>query len=159
MSDDTQSAMRTTLDLVHPRHRILARHAAYIGTPHERERVLAKRMATTLQRASGIALAAPQVGHSLRLVVWVDAGIHALCDPIVHPDGNLGTEIEGCLSLPGRWFAVQRHTHVTVVGLDLNGKRQTLETSGLLARMWQHEHDHLEGRLVVDHWPEVQSAT
>jgi peptide deformylase len=139
--------------LVGRKHPALHRKADWIGKPQPEHQILAARMAATLSRQRGMALAAPQVGHSLRLVVW---DTKALCDPIVHVSGPLEHALEGCLSLPGRWYAVPRHTKAHVVGLSLQGERVEFDIEGVEARMWQHEHDHLEGLLIAGRCEEVR---
>ena len=114
-------------------------------------------MVETMYAAPGVGLAAPQVGVPLRLfVVDVSVGRRAgdlivLANPeFVERDG-LQLEEEGCLSLPGFTATVARPDRVVVRGLDREGKPRTHEGTGLLARAFQHEMDHLDGRLFVDH--------
>lgn len=118
---------------------------------------VAARMALTLQRNPiGMALAAPQVGVSLQIVV-TRAG-KAYANPRVEADveSKLVAGPEGCLSLPGRWYDVERYDHVVVKAIDMiNGHIVKLETTGDTARMWQHEDDHLKGLLLVGRYPEV----
>jgi peptide deformylase len=106
--------------------------------------------------APGIGLAAPQVGVGLRVfVVDVSVGrdpaqLIALVNPeFVQRDGTQ-LEEEGCLSVPGFNATVLRPSHVVVRGLDREERVQTFEGTGLLARAFQHEMDHLDGQLFVD---------
>jgi peptide deformylase len=113
-------------------------------------------MIETMYAAPGIGLAAPQVGVALRVfVVDLSAGR----DPsqlivVVNPEfvQREGTQLEeeGCLSVPGFNATVLRPSHVVVKGLDRTEQMQTFEGTGLLARAFQHEMDHLDGRLFVD---------
>ena len=113
-------------------------------------------MIQTMYGAPGIGLAAPQVGVGLRVfVVDVSVGrdpsqLIALVNPeFVQRDGTQ-LEEEGCLSVPGFNATVLRPSHVVVRGLDREESVQTFEGTGLLARAFQHEMDHLDGQLFVD---------
>jgi len=114
-------------------------------------------MIATMYAAPGIGLAAPQVGVPLRLfVVDLSVGRNAsdlivfLNPEFVEREG-MQLEEEGCLSLPGFTATVLRPTRVVVRGLDRTGREQIIEGTDLLARAFQHEMDHLDGRLFVDH--------
>ena len=107
--------------------------------------------------APGIGLAAPQVGHGLRLAV-VDlqpddkpAPIHLVNPEIVGISEEIATREEGCLSLPGQYADVSRPARVKVRYRDLEGAAREIEAEGLLAACLQHEIDHLDGVLFVDH--------
>ena len=113
-------------------------------------------MIETMYAAPGVGLAAPQVGVPLRIFV-VDvsvgrdpAGLHVMINPeFVERDG-MQLEEEGCLSVPGFNATVVRPSRAVLKGLDRQGEAQQLEGSGLLARAFQHEMDHLDGTLFVD---------
>jgi peptide deformylase len=113
-------------------------------------------MVETMYAAPGIGLAAPQVGVPIRLIV-IDLslghdpkGLITLLNPeFVERDG-MQLEEEGCLSVPGFNATVARPERVTVRGIDLSGKEQSYSGEGLLARAFQHEVDHLDGRVFVD---------
>jgi peptide deformylase len=113
-------------------------------------------MIETMYAAPGVGLAAPQVGVPLRIFV-VDvsvgrdsAGLHIMINPeFVERDG-MQLEEEGCLSVPGFNATVVRPSRVVLKGLDRQGETQQIEGSGLLARAFQHEMDHLDGTLFVD---------
>ncbi len=117
---------------------------------------LAGEMAETMYAASGVGLAAPQVGVSERLII-VDVRhpkgekeLITLINPeIVELDGRIVSE-EGCLSLPGIYEDVARAEQVLVRGYDLNERQREIEAEGLLAVALQHEIDHLEGVLFID---------
>ena len=102
--------------------------------------------------ASGIGLAAPQVGVGKRLFVWdVGAGPRIIVNPeIVESDGEWTFE-EGCLSIPGLAWDVVRPKQVHVVGRDLDGNEMSIEADELEARLFQHELDHLDGTLLIEH--------
>ena len=113
-------------------------------------------MIETMYAAPGVGLAAPQVGVPLRIFV-VDvsvgrdpAGLHVMINPeFVERDG-MQLEEEGCLSVPGFNATVVRPSRAVLKGLNRQGEAQQLEGSGLLARAFQHEMDHLDGTLFVD---------
>ena len=109
-------------------------------------------MRDTLHKANGCGLAAVQVGV-LRRVVLVeveDNKTYELINPvIIEKEGNQ-QEVEGCLSVPGKWGVTDRPAKVTVKALDRNGKEFTLTGEGLLARAICHETDHLDGKLFTD---------
>jgi peptide deformylase len=113
-------------------------------------------MIETMYAAPGIGLAAPQVGVPVRVFV---ADLSVGRDPsqlivMVNPEfvEREGTQLEeeGCLSLPGFNATVLRPARAVVRGLDREGREQRIEGTGLLARAFQHEIDHLDGRLFVD---------
>ena len=112
-------------------------------------------MAETMYEAPGIGLAATQVNVHQQIIV-IDASetrdqLLTLINPtLVESDGSQICE-EGCLSVPGVYDKVERAEHVVVRYLDLNGKEQTVSATGLLSVCLQHEMDHLNGRVFVDH--------
>lgn len=119
-------------------------------------------MVQTMYAAPGVGLAAPQIGLPLRLfVVDVSVGRRAnelmtfINPEFVDRDG-MQLEEEGCLSLPGFNATVARPSRATVRGLTLDGKEQVIEGTGLLARAFQHEMDHLDGRVFVDRLRGIQ---
>ena len=119
-------------------------------------RALAADMAQTMYAAPGVGLAAPQVGRSLRLIV-IDVSekkdtLLTLVNPRItaHSDEEVLGE-EGCLSLPGMYEDVRRFAEVEVAYTDLEGRPQTLQAQGLLAVCLQHEIDHLDGVVFIDH--------
>lgn len=115
-------------------------------------RQLVDDMFETLHAASGIGLAAPQVGRAERLcVVEVDEQAYTLFNPeIVEREGKLKWE-EGCLSIPEVFGWVQRSAWVKVRALDRDGQPFEVEGGELLAVCLQHEIDHLDGKLFLDH--------
>ena len=109
-------------------------------------------MAETMQANKGCGLAAPQVGTGLRLAVVDDGGrILTLINPEI-TKFSPETEIieEGCLSLPQVEVKVRRSSWVELKILDLEGKEINFKAEGILARIIQHEVDHLGGRLILD---------
>jgi peptide deformylase len=120
-------------------------------------RDLIPHMFATMYQAPGIGLAAPQVGHSLRLIV-IDLvpddkrRPHSLINPeIVATSEERATREEGCLSLPGQYADITRPARIKVRYLDQAGVKREMQADGLLAACLQHEIDHLDGILFVDH--------
>ncbi|OGI26789.1 MAG: peptide deformylase [Candidatus Moranbacteria bacterium RIFOXYB1_FULL_43_19] len=109
-------------------------------------------MVKTMEAEKGIGLAAPQVGSDLRIcVVRVDDTVHTLINPKIKSSSRK-KEIfeEGCLSFPGKFFPVERPIKVKIKARDLSGEKIKIKANGLLARVLQHEIDHLDGILVID---------
>jgi len=114
-------------------------------------------MIETMYAAPGVGLAAPQIGVPLRIFV-VDislgrdpAGLIVMINPQFVSRDGMQLEEEGCLSVPGFEATVVRPTRVIIKGLDRDGTERVREGTGLLARAFQHEMDHLDGRLFIDH--------
>ena len=109
-------------------------------------------MIETMRAADGVGLAAPQVGVLRRIVVieTPDEGLIELINPkIIAYSGEQESE-EGCLSVPGRWGVTKRPMHVTVRAMNREGKTFDITGSGLLAKAFCHEIDHLDGKLYID---------
>jgi peptide deformylase len=120
-------------------------------------RDLIPRMFAAMYEAPGIGLAAPQVSQSLRLIV-IDLMPNEKKEPLclINPEvvaasDELATREEGCLSLPGQYADITRPARVKVRFLDQTGAKREVEGDGLLAACLQHEIDHLDGVLFVDH--------
>lgn len=110
-------------------------------------------MFETMYAASGIGLAAPQVGRRERVFVAdVDGAAYAMINPeIVKTEGPKAKAEEGCLSIPDVYGVVERPARVTVRALDRDGQPFEVTAEGLLGRCFQHENDHLHGRLFIDY--------
>lgn len=140
----------------------LAKVAAPVSKIDGKIRQLVADMAETMYEAPGIGLAATQVDVHLRLVV-IDVSeekndLLVLINPrLVEADGEHVGE-EGCLSVPGIYDKVKRAAHVIVNYLDVDGKEQTLSAEGLLAVCIQHEIDHLNGRVFVQHLSQLKQT-
>jgi peptide deformylase len=109
-------------------------------------------MVKTMEAEKGIGLAAPQVESNLRIcVVRVDNTVYILVNPKIKSYSRK-KEIfeEGCLSFPGKFFPVERPVKVKIRAKDLGGKKIKIKAEGLLARVLQHEIDHLDGILIID---------
>ncbi len=125
---------------------------------------LSRDMAETMYAAPGVGLAAPQVGETRRLVV-IDVSpkdgprrlIKAVNPEITLRDGEAYEE-EGCLSVPEYYARVQRSARIKVKYLDMEGNEVILDAAGLLAIAFQHEIDHLDGILFVDHLSSLKKS-
>jgi peptide deformylase len=113
---------------------------------------LADDMLETMYDAPGVGLAGPQVGVGLRIFTFDDGetGPLVMVNPVLsHAEGEV-LEEEGCLSIPGPYHGTPRAAAITCSGMDLHGRHLELRGQGLLARIFQHETDHLDGRLYID---------
>ncbi len=110
-------------------------------------------MLETMPQAGGVGLAAPQIGVSLRVIVlqMPDEEPVALINPEIVKRSGEREVSEGCLSVPGYTGEIKRSESVTVKGQDRQGKTIRLKATGLMAQALQHELDHLDGVLYVDH--------
>jgi peptide deformylase len=117
----------------------------------DKTRKLIDDMIDTMYAAAGVGLAGPQVFVAQRLFVYdVGQGPDAMINPeIVHAEGE-ETGVEGCLSIPRLQGDVTRFTRLTVTGLNRHGRRVRIEAEDFLARVFQHEIDHLNGILFTD---------
>ncbi len=131
---------------------VLRQHSPEVTTVDDEVRQLVEDMFETMDAAKGIGLAANQVGVTRRVaVVDVDGDRFAMIDPrIVETEGRAVAE-EGCLSIPDIYADVTRPDRVVIEALDLAGNRYRKEATGLKARAIQHEIDHLDGILFLDH--------
>ncbi|MBQ5491770.1 MAG: peptide deformylase [Treponema sp.] len=116
-------------------------------------RTLIKEMFLTMDEANGVGLAAPQVGIAKRFFVAMadDDVERVFINPVItKTSSELSEYEEGCLSIPGVYETIVRPKAVTISALDMNGKPFTIDAEGLLARIVQHESDHLDGVLYID---------
>jgi peptide deformylase len=143
---ETELKIRTVGD---PVLRKKAKKISRIGPDHAGT---LSRMARLMYASKGIGLAAPQVGlNQCMIVVDIGNGLYKLINPrIVSRAGRQSTE-EGCLSVPGVYVKIKRAKRVCLEALDENGKPLKIEANDLLACVFQHEIDHLEGKLIIDY--------
>jgi peptide deformylase len=155
-------AIRNIIRLDNP---VLRKKAHRVTSFDKKLQTLVDDMVETMKDATGIGLAAPQVAVSQRVIVvrlpddedsqkeyGDEAGkLYVVVNPeIVKASKETVEGVEGCLSIPGYVGLVDRHEKVTIDGLDRNGKKQRIKATGWLARVFQHEIDHLDGRLYID---------
>jgi peptide deformylase len=155
------------LTIIQPDNPILRRKANKIANFKDKKlQTLIDDMLKTMRAANGVGLAAPQVAESIRLIVIrlpdadeedrAEYGEHAgktyiVANPkIIKASPQMVTDVEGCLSLPGWLGEVERHQSVVVTGQDRHGKDFRMKAHDWLARVFQHEIDHLDGRLFID---------
>ncbi len=143
---------------------VLRRKADAIVEVDDEIRRLAREMIQSMYAESGIGLAAPQVGSSLRLIVadplieGKQGNPRAFINPEIVDSWGACTYEEGCLSLPGVNGDVDRPEGVTLRFLDHDGAEHEESFDGLWARVLQHEIDHLNGKLFVDHLSTMRRA-
>lgn len=137
--------------------KILRQKAKKIKDPSDPEiQKLIKDMVETLRKAQGLGLAAPQVGKSVRLCVVKtnreeNASLHILINPkIVSRSRKKNIMDESCLSVPNKYFPIERYEKIKVRYLNKEGKSGKIKAEGLFARVLQHEIDHLNGILIID---------
>lgn len=131
----------------------LRRRASEVGEITDEIRKIVDDMVETMYDEVGIGLAAPQVGIPLRLIVIADdrtRQARPLVNPVIVDRSGEQTAEEGCLSIPGVFAPVSRATWVRVEARDLDGQPVTIEGRDLLARVLQHEIDHVDGVLFID---------
>lgn len=160
----------TIREIIYPDNPILRRKAHKVRTFDAALHQLIDDMVETMLAAPGQGLAAPQVAVSQRVIVvrlpddeWAveeygeDAGkLYEVVNPeVVKTSSEVEDGIEGCLSIPGYLGRVERYAEVTVKGKDRRGKVIRIKAKGWLARVFQHEIDHLDGVLYIDRASEV----
>jgi peptide deformylase len=131
---------------------VLREPATPIETVDDSLRALARDMLETMYAAPGVGLAGPQVGVSRRIFTFDDGktGPLVMLDPVLSDPDGLTEEEEGCLSIPGPYHPTPRAASITCSGRDLDGRPLVMRGEGLLARIFQHETDHLDGALYID---------
>ena len=142
----------------------LRRVSAPIAAATPELRALAADMVETMRGYDGVGLAAPQVGVNQRLVVlevpededadepdWTQTQLLVLLNPEVRDLDDFEKKREGCLSLPGYITFIERADRLTAIADTMDGKRISIDASGLLAQAIQHEVEHLDGILIQDH--------
>jgi peptide deformylase len=131
---------------------VLTQRAAEVDDIDGKIARLAEDMLETMYEAPGIGLAAPQVGVQKRLFVYDhDGEPGVLINPEIRESSGEWVFQEGCLSIPGLYFDIVRPKQILLVGLDLDGNEVQIEADELQARLFQHELDHLDGVLMIEH--------
>lgn len=144
------------MEVLHHPNPVLKGRAHDVDAAADQElRELVRAMAETMYAENGVGLAAPQVGVDKRVIVFdVDDRLAALCNPVITEFGDeTVVDEEGCLSVPGVNVPVERSQRVVCRGLTIEGREITIEAEDLLARVLQHEIDHLDGILILDRAP------
>lgn len=144
-----------SLGIVHYPDPVLRDKARPIEQVDDEVRDVAQRMIELMHQAPGVGLAAPQVGLSWRMFVCNPTGEEGDNRIYINPElselgGGSASRDEGCLSLPGITAEVTRPTSATIRAVGLDGEVFEESADDLLARIWQHEYDHLDGILIID---------
>lgn len=143
------------LTILHYPAPALRERARSITKIDDQVKAVAARMIELMREVKGVGLAAPQVGLSWRMFVTEvpdDDGPRVFVNPrLTTSGGERQTAEEGCLSLPGIHVEVQRPVSATILATDLDGREFTVVSDEFAARVWQHEFDHLNGVLIIDH--------
>ncbi|NTW30631.1 MAG: peptide deformylase [Candidatus Moranbacteria bacterium] len=132
---------------------MLRKKAARVIDPTASEvRALVSEMVEAMRVYDGVGLAAPQIGRPIRLfVIEVGGRVSVFFNPkIVSYSEETSVSEEGCLSVPGQYFMIQRPRSITMEYEDTDGKVRSIDAEGFLAVVLQHEYDHLDGILVID---------
>jgi peptide deformylase len=138
---------------------VLRQRAADVTEIDGRLAKLADDMLETMYEAPGLGLAAPQVGVQKRFFVYdlgVGDGPQVLINPEITETSGEWEFAEGCLSVPGLHFDIVRPKEIHVTGIDLDGNEVSFDADELLSRLVQHELDHLDGVLLLEHLDEEQ---
>lgn len=152
-------------------HPVLRKTAAEVPADYPELDKLIADMWETMYHSDGVGLAAPQIGKAIKLIV-IDGSVMAESFPeckdsrmaLVNPelevieDGEIVSRDEGCLSLPGLSEPVKRYEHVRLRWQDENMQPHEQEFTGFLARIIQHEYDHLLGKVYIDHVSPIRKS-
>ncbi len=148
---------RAMLDIYKLGDDVLREECSDIKEFDEALKMLADAMIDTLEEADGVGLAGPQIGVSKKIFVVHIRGnepIVFINPEITGTSMETGVYEEGCLSIPGVYHDVIRPLRVSIQAQDVKGKFFNIDADGLLARVIQHENDHLHGKLYIDHLEE-----
>ena len=151
--------MEPILEIVKIGDEVLREKCAPVKEFDSSLKMLTEAMFDELLEADGVGLAAPQIGIPQRFFVVDirDGKRYVFINPeIVETSMEKGTYEEGCLSIPGVYHDVIRTLRVKIQARDANGKLFNLDADGMLARVIQHEYDHLDGKLFIDHLSEEE---
>jgi len=108
-------------------------------------------MLRLMKKNNGEGLAAPQVGLNIRMFIWKDSGFgQAIWNPILNSVSGSVQSKEGCLSLPGITVTLERAESSILRGIGLNGRPLLFLGTPTTTKVWQHEIDHLDGKLIID---------
>ena len=161
------------LSIIQPDNPVLRKKAHRVQEFDSKFQKLVDDMIETMTEAPGVGLAAPQVAVSQRLIVvrllddeesreehGKEAGVlYVVANPeIVKASKEMVEGVEACLSIPGYFGKVDRHEQITIKGLDRYGKPIRIKAQDWLARVFQHEIDHLDGQLYIDIAKDVWKA-
>jgi peptide deformylase len=136
---------------------ILKKKTITVSNVGENELNLIRSMIDTMLAMRGVGLAANQIGVNKQIFVasptMQRSNVLIIINPkIIKKEGQI-IEEEGCLSIPGITRKIKRYANIEIIGKDINEKEISMKANGLLSRIFQHEIDHLNGKLFIDHLP------
>ena len=139
------------LEVMKTGHPVLKQIAEPVEFVNKKIRQLLDDMAETMYKTDGVGLAAPQVNVSKRIIVLDDGnGLIEVINPEIVKKEGYQVGLEGCLSVPELFGDVERYDKIEVHGINRNNKKIKIKAEGFLARIFQHEIDHLNGILFVE---------
>lgn len=141
------------LEIIKTGHPTLKQVAEPVEFVNKKLRTLLDDMAETMYKSEGVGLAAPQVNVSKRIIVLDDqqgSGLIEMINPVIVKKEGSQIGLEGCLSVPGYFGDVERYNKIEVHGITRHNKKFKMKAEGFLARIIQHEIDHLDGILFVE---------
>jgi len=146
----------------YPDPRLLVRCLEYdssIGESLKKRRMFRSEMFRVLERHGGVGLAAPQVGMNIRMFAWLDQGIcQIIWNPVLESVSGQQQSREGCLSLPGVTVTMTRNTSSVLKGIGINNLPLRFIGDAHTTRIWQHEIDHLDGKLIIDNMTKEETG-
>ncbi len=146
----------------YPDPRLLVRCLEYDSSNKEsikKRRMLRSEMFRVMERHNGAGLAAPQVGMNVRMFAWLDQGIcQIVWNPVLKSVSGQQDSIEGCLSLPGATVTMVRGTSSILTGIGINNLPLRFIGDARTTRIWQHEIDHLDGKLIIDNMTKQETS-
>jgi peptide deformylase len=138
---------------------VLRKKARKVDAVSDKHRAALSAMARKMHDVRGIGLAAPQIGlNDALIVVDIGSGLYKFVNPRICEKEGEQTLEEGCLSVPGVYVKIKRAQRVVIEGLDEDARPQRVEAKDLLACVFQHEIDHLNGTLICDYVPAGKKA-
>lgn len=130
---------------------VLRTRAEEVEEFNDEIRAVIERMYVIMAEARGLGLAGPQIGLSKRIFTYdIGDGPHAIINPKILKGSGEEYAFEGCLSIPGLQGEVPRFERLVITGIDENGEKVKIKAEGILARVFQHETDHLNGTMFID---------
>lgn len=137
--------------------KVLRKQCSSVEEVTEKEKQLLNKMIFTMHFFRGIGLAASQIGIAQRLIIAdIGEGILQLANPKIITIKGMDSMQESCLSIPQASVNIERPYQIVVIGLNEKGEKIEHKTEGLLARVLQHEIDHLNGKLIIDYMSAVK---
>ena len=139
------------LEILRAGNPVLKKQSEPVDRVDKKMRRLLDDMAETMRANNGIGIAAPQIGKNIRaIVIELEEHHYDIINPEITKREGSAVDTEGCLSVPELFGEVERAERIEVEFLNRYGKKQVVQAEGLLARCFQHEIDHLDGRLFID---------